>query len=66
MDIKKQENQFIVESNGKTYIVPFTSNVILEGEKTHYSTEITWDDSIAQATLKLINELSAPKLEKKK
>lgn len=66
MDIKKQENQFLVESNGKTYEIPFISNVILEGDKTYYSTEITWDTEIAQETLKLIGELSAPKLEKKK
>ena len=66
MKIEKDEKQFTVESNGKTYIVPFESNVILEGDKTHYSTEITWDETIAQATLKLIEELSAPKLEKKK
>ena len=66
MNVKKQEKQFTVESNGKTYIVPFTSNVILEGDKIHYSTEITWDTEIAQVTLKLIEELSAPKVEKKK
>lgn len=66
MKIEKQENQFTVESNGKTYVIPFISNVILEGDKTYYSTEITWDTEVSPTTLKLIEELSAPKLEKKK
>lgn len=65
MNIKKQENQFAVEQDGKTYIVPFISNVILDGEKTYYSTEITWDKEVAQSTKELIVELAAQKQKKK-
>ena len=66
MKIEKQEKQFVVELEGKTYLVPFISNVIIDGDKTYYSKEITWDNEVAPTTLKLIEELAKPKLEKKK
>lgn len=66
MKIKKQEKQFLVESNGKTYEIPFISNLIIDGNKTYYSKEITWNKEVAPATLKLIEELVELKSEKEK
>ena len=66
MKIEKQEKQFRVESNGKIFTIPFISNVIFEGKTEYCVAEITWDEEPSKSALELIQELSAPKLEKKK
>lgn len=65
MNIEKQEKQFKVESNGKTFTIPFISNVIFEGEAEYCVAEITWDEEPSKSALELIEKLSAPILKKK-
>lgn len=67
MNITKQDQKFIIESNGKTYTIPFISNIIIDEKGKEYCVgEITWDKEPSKPALDLITKLSAPKLKKKK
>lgn len=66
MNIKIQDQKFIVESNNKTFIVPFISNVVLVDDKEYCVPEMTWDKEPSKLALELIERLSESKQETKK